>query len=242
MSGPRTLYDKIWDAHVVEKPRGRHVPLYIDRHLVLEVTCPGLRGAPPSPAARCAGRLSPSPSPTTICRRRIDAPATPIRCRAAGRALERNVASSASRYFATTATARASCMSSARSRALRFPARRWFAATAIPRTHGAFGALAFGIGTSEVEHVLATQTLIAEALAQHGVTSTARFVRRLGQGRDPGPVRHHRHGGRDGLCHRVSRRPFADYHGMPHDGLEHVDRGGHHAPACSHRTTRPSTI
>ena len=94
-------------------------------------------------------------------------------------------------------------------------------------THGAFGALAFGIGTSEVEHVLATQTLIQKKAKNMRVTRGRRaWRRRHRQGHRAGDHRRDRHGGRHGLRHRIRRRgdPRA-VHGRPHDGLQHVDRG-----------------
>ncbi len=81
----------------------------------------------------------------------------------------------------------ASCTSSARNSAPRSPAKPSSAATATPRTHGAFGALAFGIGTTEVGHVLATQCLLQRKpkTMAINVTGTAAAGRRR-QGHDPG--------------------------------------------------------
>ena len=58
MSGPRTLYDKLWDSHVVEEQDDGTVLLYIDRHLVHEVTSPQAFEACAPRAARCAGRIA----------------------------------------------------------------------------------------------------------------------------------------------------------------------------------------
>ena len=94
-------------------------------------------------------------------------------------------------------------------------------------THGAFGALAFGIGTSEVEHVLATQTLPLKPFKTMAIKVDGRAARRRdGQGPDPRGHRPDRHRRRPGLRHRVPRRghPRA-VDGGPHDGLQHVDRG-----------------
>ena len=95
-------------------------------------------------------------------------------------------------------------------------------------THGAFGALAFGIGTSEVEHVLATQTLLQSKpktleirvdghLAQ-GVTAKDLILYVIGRLTTQGGT---------GYCHRIHRRgdPLA-HHGRADDRLQHVDRGG----------------
>ena len=94
-------------------------------------------------------------------------------------------------------------------------------------THGAFGALAFGIGTSEVEHVLATQTADPAAGQEHARRRRGQpAARRHGQGRDPRHHRQARHRRRHRLRDRVCRprHPRAD-DGRPHDGLQHVDRG-----------------
>ena len=100
-------------------------------------------------------------------------------------------------------------------------------------THGAFGALAFGIGTSEVEHVLATQTLIQQPAKNMLITVEGDLP--LGvtrQGPDPRHHRQDRHRRRHRPCHRICRqgdpRPVD---GRPHDGLQHVDRGAARAPA-----------
>ena len=94
-------------------------------------------------------------------------------------------------------------------------------------THGAFGALAFGIGTSEVEHVLATQTLPQAQPGTMAVTVDGDLpARRHRQGHRARDHRPHRHRRRDRLDHRVPRlRDPRPLDGGPHDGLQHVDRG-----------------
>ena len=101
-------------------------------------------------------------------------------------------------------------------------------------THGAFGALAFGIGTSEVEHVLATQTLADRQHSKNmrvnvngtlpiGVTAKDIALAIIAQDR---------HRGRHRLCHRICRRRGAcALDGRPHDPLQHDDRGAARAPA-----------
>ena len=94
-------------------------------------------------------------------------------------------------------------------------------------THGAFGALAHGIGTSEVEHVLATQTLIQPKAKNMRVTCRRQAAGgRHRQGHRPGHHRQDRHRRRHRPCHRICRRsdPRA-VDGRPHDRLQHVDRG-----------------
>ena len=93
-------------------------------------------------------------------------------------------------------------------------------------THGAFGALAHGIGTSEVEHVLATQTLIQKKAKNMRVRGRRQIARRRHrQGHHPGHHRRDRHRRRHRLCAGICRRrdPRPD-DGRPHDGLQHVDR------------------
>ena len=109
-------------------------------------------------------------------------------------------------------------------------------------THGAFGALAFGIGTSEVEHVLATQTLPQTKPGTMAITVDGDAARgRDRQGHRARDHRPHRHRRRDRLGHRVPRRrdPRA-VDGRPHDGLQHVDRGRRARRARSRPTTRRS--
>ena len=110
-------------------------------------------------------------------------------------------------------------------------------------THGAFGALAFGIGTSEVEHVLATQTLPQTRPKWMAVERRRRAAgRRHGEGRDPRHHRRDRHRRRHRPRHRVPRlgdpRPLD---GGPDDGVQHVDRGRRQGRARSPPTTRRST-
>ena len=95
-------------------------------------------------------------------------------------------------------------------------------------THGAFGALAFGIGTSEVEHVLATQTLPQSRPKWMAIDVEGDVPRRRhGQGHHPRDHRRDRHRRRHRSRHRVPRpgdRGVVD--GRSHDGVQHVDRGG----------------
>ncbi len=106
-------------------------------------------------------------------------------------------------------------------------------------THGAFGALAFGIGTSEVEHVLATQTLPQNRPGTMAVTVDGDLPGRLQrQGRHPGDHQSHRHRWRRGSHHRVPRlRDPRPLHGRPHDDLQHVDRGAARGRAWWRPTT-----
>ncbi len=109
-------------------------------------------------------------------------------------------------------------------------------------THGAFGALAFGIGTSEVEHVLATQTLPQMRPGTMAITVDGDApARRDREGRRARDHRPHRHRRRDRLGARVPRqRDPRAVDGRAHDRVQHVDRGRRARRARSHPTTRRS--
>jgi len=158
---PRTLFDKIWDAHVVERlPDGTAI-LYIDRHLVHEVTSPqAFEGL------RLAGRRPRRPDLTFA----VADHNVPTSDRSAGIAepesrlqvetLERNVAEFGITYFPLTDARQGIVHVVGPEQGLTLPGLTIVCGDSHTSTHGAFGALAFGIGTSEVEHVLATQTLL----------------------------------------------------------------------------------
>ena len=162
MAKPRTLYDKIWDDHLVDEQPDGTCLIYIDRHLVHEVTSPqAFEGL------RLAGRKVRAPGEDAARGRpqRADhrPPASPIPTRRAPRRSPispRTPSCSGSNISTSSTSARASSTSSGRSRASRCPGVTLVCGDSHTATHGAFGALAYGIGTSEVEHVLATQTLI----------------------------------------------------------------------------------
>jgi 3-isopropylmalate/(R)-2-methylmalate dehydratase large subunit len=157
----RTLFDKIWDAHVVDRMEDGTCVLYIDRHLVHEVTSPqAFEGL------RLAGRQL----------RRLDATIAvadhnvPTEDRTAGIAepesrlqvetLERNVADFRVPYIPVTDARQGIVHIIGPEQGLSLPGMTIVCGDSHTSTHGAMGALAFGIGTSEVEHVLATQTLL----------------------------------------------------------------------------------
>ncbi len=159
--GPRTLFDKVWDAHVVERlPDGTCV-LYIDRHLVHEVTSPqAFEGL------RLAGRKVRRPDATiAVADHNI-----PTIGRAQGieeadsriqvETLERNVAEFGVPYFPILSPQQGIVHIIGPEQGISLPGTTIVCGDSHTSTHGALGALAFGIGTSEVEHVLATQTLL----------------------------------------------------------------------------------
>src|SRR5437773_4063961 len=161
MAKPRTLFDKVWDAHVVEQlPDGTCV-LYIDRHLVHEVTSPqAFEGL------RLAGRKVRRPDatiavadhniPTSNRKAGIDEPESKLQVDT----LERNVVEFGVPYIPIDSINQGIVHIIGPEQGLSQPGMTIVCGDSHTATHGAVGALAFGIGTSEVEHVLATQTLI----------------------------------------------------------------------------------
>ncbi len=161
MAQPRTLFDKIWDGHVVDRQADGTCLIYIDRHLVHEVTSPqAFEGL------RMAGRKV----------RRADATLAvadhnvPTSDRAAGisdpesrlqvETLARNAEAAGITYFGMDDLRQGIVHIVGPEQGFTLPGMTIVCGDSHTATHGAFGALAFGIGTSEVEHVLATQTLI----------------------------------------------------------------------------------
>ncbi len=162
MATPRTLYDKIWDSHVVEEQDDGTVLLYIDCHLLLEVTSPqAFEGL------RAAGRTVRRPQ-ATIAVADHNVPTTDrsngiadAESRRQVETLERNVAEFGVPYYSMRDIRQGIVHVIGPEQGFTQPGMTVVCGDSHTATHGAFGALAFGIGTSEVEHVLATQTLIA---------------------------------------------------------------------------------
>jgi 3-isopropylmalate/(R)-2-methylmalate dehydratase large subunit len=160
MSGPQTLFEKIWVAHVVTVPEGQPPIIYIDRHYVHEVTSPqafdGLRAA-----GRQVRRSDltfatvdhnvPTTSPRLVIK--DDVAARQIE------ALRKNCAEFGVPLFDLTSEEQGIVHVIGPELGLTLPGMTIVCGDSHTSTHGAFGAFAFGIGTSEVEHVLATQCL-----------------------------------------------------------------------------------
>ncbi len=159
--GLRTLFDKIWEAHVVrEEPDGTTL-LYIDRHLVHEVTSPqafeGLRLAGRSPHRPGATLAVPDHNvPTTDRRFGIADPVSAKQIQT----LEENCKEFGITLFGMDDPRQGIVHVIGPEQGFTLPGMTIVCGDSHTSTHGAFGALAFGIGTSEVEHVLATQCLI----------------------------------------------------------------------------------
>jgi len=166
-SKPRTLYEKIWDAHVVDRRDDGTCLIYIDRHLVHEVTSPqAFEGL------RVAGRKVRRPD-LTLAVPDHNLPTTP-RVGAEGRrlpiadqesaqqlaALERNAPEFGIRYIDAIAPEQGIVHVVGPEQGFSLPGTTIVCGDSHTSAHGGLGALAFGIGTSEVEHVLATQTLL----------------------------------------------------------------------------------
>jgi 3-isopropylmalate/(R)-2-methylmalate dehydratase large subunit len=158
---PRTLFEKIWDAHVVHRQDDGTCVLYIDRHLVHEVTSPqafeGLRMAGRGvrrPDATIA--VADHNTPTTDFSQGIADEESRIQVET----LVKNVVDFGVPYFGLDDPRRGIVHVIGPEQGLTLPGMTIVCGDSHTSTHGAFGALAFGIGTSEVEHVLATQTLI----------------------------------------------------------------------------------
>src|SRR5258708_7048413 len=161
-AAPKTMFEKIWDAHVIREAPGESTILYIDRHLVHEMTSPQAFAG-----LRLAGRSIHRPDatvavldhnvPTVPGRRMLDVvDQESLECLTT---MERNA-----REFGLTlydlADARQGIVHIiGPEQGLTLPGMTLVCGDSHTSTHGALGALGFGIGTSEVEHVLATQTL-----------------------------------------------------------------------------------
>ena len=161
MADAKTLFDKVWDSHVVERLEDGTCILYIDRHLVHEVTSPqAFEGL------RAAGRVVRRPDatiavvdhnvPTSDRSLPVEEPESRLQIET----LESNVAAFGVPYIPVRDARQGIVHIIGPELGLSLPGTTIVCGDSHTSTHGALGALAFGIGTSEVEHVLATQTLL----------------------------------------------------------------------------------
>ena len=160
MTKPRTLFDKIWDAHLVHSDPNAASILYIDRHLVHEVTSPqafeGLRNTNRkvrSPERTLA--VADHNIPTSNRSEGIKDEESKIQVET----LAKNASDFSVPYFNMEDIRQGIVHVIGPEQGFTQPGMTIVCGDSHTATHGAFGALAFGIGTSEVEHVLATQTL-----------------------------------------------------------------------------------
>ncbi|MEN3951920.1 3-isopropylmalate dehydratase large subunit [Iodidimonas sp. SYSU 1G8] len=173
MSGPKTLYDKIWDNHLVHQAEDGTCVLYIDRHLVHEVTSPqafeGLRMAGRKVHRPEATLAVPDHNVPTLGRANgIDDPES----RTQVQTLENNAKEFGVTYYGMDDIRQGVVHVIGPEQGFTLPGTTIVCGDSHTATHGAFGSLAFGIGTSEVEHVLATQTLIQKRSKNMRVTVT----------------------------------------------------------------------
>src|ERR1700733_5601369 len=161
MAKPRTLYDKIWEEHLVDQDPDGTALIYIDRHLVHEVTSPqAFEGL------RMTGRKVRAPD-KTLCVVDHNVPTTDRRQKNPDPESEQQIACLADNaklfgleYFNEFDKRQGIVHIIGPEQGFTLPGVTLVCGDSHTGTHGAFGALAYGIGTSEVEHVLATQTLI----------------------------------------------------------------------------------
>ena len=162
MTAPKTLYDKIWDDHVADEAEDDTCLLYIDRHLVHEVT-----SAQAFEGLRMAGRSVRAPD-KTIAVPDHNVPTTLDRAegikneesRVQIEALDENAREFGIHYYPVSDVRQGIVHIVGPEQGWTLPGMTVVCGDSHTATHGAFGSLAHGIGTSEVEHVLATQTLI----------------------------------------------------------------------------------
>jgi 3-isopropylmalate/(R)-2-methylmalate dehydratase large subunit len=159
----KTLYDKLWESHIVRADDDGTTVLYIDRHLVHEVTSPqafdGLRAAG-RPLWRTSANLAVADHnvPTTDRRGGIADPTSRLQVET----LDANAKSYGLTYFNMNDKRQGIVHVIGPEQGATLPGMTVVCGDSHTSTHGAFGCLAHGIGTSEVEHVLATQTLLAK--------------------------------------------------------------------------------
>ncbi len=161
MSAPKTLFDKIWDAHLIDEGDDGTCLIFIDRHIVHEVTSPqAFEGL------RTAGRRVRRPDLTLA----VPDHNVPTSDRAAGiddeesriqvETLDKNCEDFGLRIFGMDDIRQGICHVIGPEQGFTLPGTTLICGDSHTATHGAFGSLSFGVGTSEVEHVLATQTMI----------------------------------------------------------------------------------
>ncbi|HKS95530.1 MAG TPA: aconitase family protein, partial [Terriglobia bacterium] len=157
---PRTLYEKIWEAHVVREEPGEPTLIYIDRHLIHEGTSPQAFSG-----LKAAGRKVRRPDLTfavmdhSVPTRDRNLPLVDTVAAAQFAALERNCRETGVLLFDMQSPNQGIVHVIGPELGITQPGLTIVCGDSHTSTHGAFGTLAFGIGTSEVEHVLATQCL-----------------------------------------------------------------------------------
>ena len=167
---PRTMFEKVWSGHLVGEPPGEPTLLYIDLHLVHEVTSPqAFEGLRLAGRTRAPPRSHPSPPSITTCpppRRTVISTRSPRR---QIDTLRKNCADFGIELYDIDSPEQGIVHVIGPELGITKPGMTIVCGDTHTSTHGAFGALAFGIGTSEVEHVLATQTLPQSQAPDHRI-------------------------------------------------------------------------
>ncbi len=230
----RTLAEKVWDEHVVRSTPGEPDLLYIDLHLIHEVTSPQAFDG-----LRLAGRSVRRPDLTLATEDHNvptidwDKPIADPVSKTQVDTLRKNAADFGVRLHPLGDIEQGIVHVVGPQLGLTQPGMTIVCGDSHTSTHGAFGAIAFGIGTSEVEHVLATQTLMQAKPKTMAVTDQRQPAgRRHRQGPGADPDHPHRHRRRPGLHRRVPRpghRGALD--GGPDDRVQHVASSGAPRPA-----------
>ena len=166
----KTLYDKIWDAHIVHDFGDGSALIYIDRHLIHEVTSPqafeGLKLAGRKLWRKQAGLAVPDHNVPTVDRENIDDPVSRLQLET----LDSNCQETGITKFEISDPRQGIVHVIGPEQGACLPGMTIVCGDSHTSTNGAVGALAFGIGTSEVEHVLATQTLVLRKAKNMRVT------------------------------------------------------------------------
>ncbi len=225
----RTLAQKVWDEHVVRTAEGEPDLLYIDLHLIHEVTSPqafeGLRLNNRSVRRPDLTLATEDHNVPTVD---VDKPIADPVSRTQVETLRKNATEFGVRLHPLGDVEQGIVHVVGPQLGLTQPGMTIVCGDSHTSTHGAFGAIAFGIGTSEVEHVLATQTLQQSRPKMMAVTVNGSLPRgRDRQGPHPHPDQQDGHRRWAGLYRRVpgpGHRGALD--GGPDDGLQHVHRVG----------------
>ena len=229
MAAPRTLFQKILDSHTVSRDADGTTLMYIDRHLIHEVTSPqAFEGL------RLSGRTVHRPS-GTLAVPDHNVPTSPGRVFGPGEeegkiqleTLERNVREFGVPYIPMDDIRQGIVHIVGPEQGMTQPGMTIVCGDSHTATHGAFGALAFGIGTSEVEHVLATQTLLFKAAKSMRVTINGTPAPGI-TGKDLVLAVIGKIGTAGGTGHVIEYAGSAiegPVDGGPDDRLQHVDRG-----------------
>ena len=224
----QTLYDKVWQQHVVKTYDDGSALLYIDRHLVQEVSSPqafaGLI-AEDRPLARPAAHIAVADHAVPTRLRHLPLP-DGLAARQVSR-LQSNCERFGIHYIGMRDDRHGIVHVIGPELGFTLPGATLVCGDSHTSTHGAFGAIAFGIGASECECVFATQTLRQRKQKTMRVNLEWRpAARRCRQGHYPGADRQDRHRWRRRPRHRICGACHCDpVDGSAHDPLQHVDRG-----------------